>query len=81
MTLNIRLKSGCPNEFSLKSGGGEVTLRPDEEHSVVVRFSPTESESYKCYLDLGECGEIKLVGAGPDDDMPVPPQPKRSSGM
>ncbi len=72
LTLDIRIKPGCAGGFEITLGGGSQVIAPNEEHQVVVRFSPGEASSYNCILDLGDCGEIKLVGSRCGGDLPVP---------
>ncbi len=74
LRVDIRIKPGCEGGFKIALGGGYDAIAPDEEHQVVVRFSVGDADKYNCYLDLGECGEIQLVGSrcgGGDPPLPT----------
>jgi hypothetical protein len=73
LSLYIRFKRGCDAGFYFNMGAGHQVIAPDEEHQIVVRFSPGDDASYECTLDLGECGEIRLVGSRCGvEDPPLP---------
>lgn len=56
--------------FEIVEGGGQMTLKPMQEHTIKVKFIPFEKKTYSDYLSItsnawnGEYVSIELTGTG-----------------
>ncbi|MFN8547091.1 MAG: fibronectin type III domain-containing protein [Candidatus Eisenbacteria bacterium] len=58
------LESGCV-DFAIVGGGDPVTLGPNEQRLVSVRFTPSAAAARSCDLLLGnDCSRVPLSGVG-----------------
>ncbi len=64
-TLTGVISADCEG-FSIISGGGQYSLGPLQERTVVIRFTPVQPIDYECLVALGseECDDVYCDGTG-----------------
>lgn len=60
----VSLGGGC-SAFSFVSGGGSYTLAPNAMRTVIVAFTPTDTNTYQCTINPGTgCASVTATGEG-----------------